>query len=186
MVAVVAESMVGGTIFHRKVIQREITRVLLLNLSGKTSGACAPPRTTTPLTTPSLLSRATRQANYGIMVDIEYQVWDQNHNEIQSGAMIPYETGTMFGGGNLNGDIGPVPGYPTSSKTTSPTGTFYDVPFGGCANGAFSQFTAQQNITMVMPNGSSSPVVRSQTFTLTGKSAGHGTLTNGSDISATR
>ena len=35
MVAVQAESMVGGTIFHRKVIQREISRVLVLNLSGK-------------------------------------------------------------------------------------------------------------------------------------------------------
>jgi hypothetical protein len=30
-----AESMVGGTIFHRWVIQREISRVLVLNLSGK-------------------------------------------------------------------------------------------------------------------------------------------------------
>src|SRR5438445_2049083 len=30
------ESMVGGTIFHRDVIQREISRALVLNLSGKT------------------------------------------------------------------------------------------------------------------------------------------------------
>jgi hypothetical protein len=53
--------MVGGTIFHRCVIQREISRVLVLNLwHDKTGGACAPPRTTTPLTEPSLLSRATR------------------------------------------------------------------------------------------------------------------------------
>ena len=28
--------MVGGTIFHREVIQREISRVLVLNLSGET------------------------------------------------------------------------------------------------------------------------------------------------------
>ncbi len=35
MVAVVAESMVGGTIFHREMIQREISRVLVLNLSGE-------------------------------------------------------------------------------------------------------------------------------------------------------
>jgi hypothetical protein len=27
--------MVGGTIFHRRVIQREISRVLVLSLSGK-------------------------------------------------------------------------------------------------------------------------------------------------------
>jgi hypothetical protein len=48
--------MVGGTIFHRRVIQREISRVLVLNLSGKAGGAGAPPRTTMPLTEDSLLS----------------------------------------------------------------------------------------------------------------------------------
>ncbi len=42
------------------VIQPEIFRVLILNLSGKPGGADAPPRTTMPLTVPSLLSRATR------------------------------------------------------------------------------------------------------------------------------
>jgi len=35
MVEVRAVSMVGGTIFHREMIQREISRVLVLNLSGK-------------------------------------------------------------------------------------------------------------------------------------------------------
>ena len=45
--------------FHRKMIQREISRVLVLNLSGKTSGAPALPRTILPLTPPSLLSRGT-------------------------------------------------------------------------------------------------------------------------------
>ena len=51
--------MVGGTIFHRGVIQREISRVLVLNLSGKPGGAYAPPRTTSLLTGTSLLSRGT-------------------------------------------------------------------------------------------------------------------------------
>jgi hypothetical protein len=32
MVDVMAESMVGGTIFHRRVIQREISRIFVLNL----------------------------------------------------------------------------------------------------------------------------------------------------------
>src|SRR5579864_3628189 len=55
--------MVGGTIFHRRVIQREISRVLVLNLlwHDKTGGACAPPSTTMPLTETSLLSRASPQ-----------------------------------------------------------------------------------------------------------------------------
>ncbi len=39
MAAVQAESMVGGTIFHRKMISREISRVLVLNLSGKRGGS---------------------------------------------------------------------------------------------------------------------------------------------------
>ena len=61
MVDVRAESMVGGTIFHREMIQREISRVLVLNLSGKASGAPSLPRTTLTLTAPSHLSRGTRQ-----------------------------------------------------------------------------------------------------------------------------
>src|SRR6266436_59400 len=61
MADVGAESMVGGTTFRRKMIQREISRALVLNLSGKASGARALPRISLPLTAPSLLSRRTRQ-----------------------------------------------------------------------------------------------------------------------------
>ena len=52
--------MVGGTIFHRRVIQREISRVLVLNLSGKENGAQNTDRRSLSLTAPSLLSRATQ------------------------------------------------------------------------------------------------------------------------------
>ncbi len=38
-----AESMVGGTMLHREMIQREISRVLVLNLSGKNRRCFAPP-----------------------------------------------------------------------------------------------------------------------------------------------
>jgi hypothetical protein len=48
MVEVQAVSMVGGTIFHRELIPREISRALVLNLSGETSGAPALPRTFSP------------------------------------------------------------------------------------------------------------------------------------------
>jgi hypothetical protein len=43
-----AVSMVGGTIFHREMIQREISRVLVLNLSGEKSGASARHRIFSP------------------------------------------------------------------------------------------------------------------------------------------
>jgi hypothetical protein len=130
-------------------------------------------------------------ANYGIMVDIKYQVLDQNGNPIASANMTPYEQGVGFSGSPYSGNIGPT-GFTNSTLTTAADGTFHDVPFGVCANGAFSSATNTQNITMVMPDGST-PAVRSQTFTATGKTAGHGTLNNaitspgaGSDISATR
>jgi len=54
-----AESMFGGTMFHREMIQREISRALVLNLSGKPSGASALPGIFLSLTEPSLLSRRT-------------------------------------------------------------------------------------------------------------------------------
>jgi hypothetical protein len=65
--------MVGGTRVHRSVIQREISRVLVLNLSGekcgfKTAGEkCR-------LTKPSLLSRGTRPYYTGL---ISHSVFDQ-------------------------------------------------------------------------------------------------------------
>src|SRR5947209_6500648 len=52
------ESMVGGTTPPQS-DSGEISRVLVLNLSGKKRGARAPPRRSLPLTTPSLLSRGT-------------------------------------------------------------------------------------------------------------------------------
>jgi hypothetical protein len=130
-------------------------------------------------------------ANYGLMVDIEYQVLDQDGVAIKSASMTPHEKGTSFGGKPYDSNIGPT-GFTNSTLTTTAEGTFHDVPFGACANGAFSSFTRTQTITMILPDGSA-PAVRSQTFTLTGQTAGHGTLKNsisspgtGSDISAMR
>jgi hypothetical protein len=52
--------MVGGTIFHREVIQREISRVLVLNLLWRKKRCFGTARDIFALTEPSLLSRATR------------------------------------------------------------------------------------------------------------------------------
>ncbi len=57
--------MVGGTKFRRRVIHGEISRVLVLNLSGKTAVLPAPPSRSVPLTKPSLLSRATLESKVG-------------------------------------------------------------------------------------------------------------------------
>jgi hypothetical protein len=124
-------------------------------------------------------------ANYGIRVDIKYQVLDQKGSPILSADMTPHEHGTRFSGSPYDSNIGPS-GFTNSTATTAADGTFHDVPFGVCANGVFSSLTATQFITMIMPDGSA-PSVRGQTFTATGQSAGHGTLQNSvGDISATR
>jgi hypothetical protein len=52
--------MVGGTTFHRRVIQREISRVLVLNLSGEKQRCQNTDGIRLCLTPPSFLSRATR------------------------------------------------------------------------------------------------------------------------------
>ena len=103
-------------------------------------------------------------ANYGIMVDIEYQVLDQNGVPIASANMMPHEKGTLFSGMPYHRYRSNW--FQNSTKNTA-DGTFHDVPFGVCANGTFSVLpTSTQNITMIMPDGLT-PAVRSQTFTAT-------------------
>lgn len=127
----------------------------------------------------------------GIRVDIKYQVLDQQSQPIQSSNMTPHEKGTLFSGSAYDNNIGPVSGYPTSGLTTAADGTFHDVPFGACSSGTFSSLTGTQNITMIV--GSNSYAVRSQNWTVTGTTPGHGTIQNsitgpgtGSDVSASR
>ncbi len=135
--------------------------------------------------------------NYGIRVDIKYQILDQQSppRAIQSSQMTPHESGTLFDGTAFDNNIGPVNNYPTSSATTAADGTFHDVPFGYCQNTPIdTPRTATQNITIIM-NGSSY-AVRSQTWSVSApgsSSFGHGTITNtitspgtGSDVSAQR
>ncbi len=129
--------------------------------------------------------------NYGIKIDIKYQVLDQNGTAIQSAAMTPHENGTFFTGGGYDNNIGPVKGYPTSSATTAADGTFHDVPLGICQSLPIGSagLTDVQHITIIMPDGSA-PGVRTQTFTVTApgtQSFGHGSISNSiGDISATR
>ncbi len=52
--------MVGGTIFHRKMIPREISRVLVLNLIWRKKRCFGTAQDIFALTEPSLLSRGTR------------------------------------------------------------------------------------------------------------------------------
>ena len=133
--------------------------------------------------------------NYGIRVDIKYQVLDQQNQPIQASNMTPHEIGTLFDGTAFDNNVGPVAGYPTSSATTASDGTFHDVPFGACSPTPINTaVTATQNLTIII--GTSSYPVRSQNWSVSApgsQSFGHGTIQNtitspgtGSDVSASR
>ncbi len=144
---------------------------------------------------PAAPSGCTGSRPYGIEVDVAYQVSDQESQNIKSADMIPHENGIFFTGGTFDGNIGPVAGFPASTMTTSADGIFHDVPLGRCSPLPISSGTATQNITMILPNGTSKPV-RSQSLTVLAPGAAsfeHGTIKNsitspgsGSDINAQR
>lgn len=120
-------------------------------------------------------------ADYGIKIDIMYQVLDQaNHPILQSG-MTPIEAVQGAGGKPGFNPIGPTDNS-NSSATTASDGTFHDVPFGLCSDAAFSNLTQLQIIYI----NSTSQKVRQNAFTYSSSSAGHGTMSNGNDVSAMR
>jgi hypothetical protein len=69
-----------------------------------------------------------------------------------------------------------------SSATTASDGTFHDVPFGLCSDGPFSNLTQLQIIYI----NSTSQKVGQNPVTYNSSGSGHGTMSNGNDISAMR
>lgn len=127
--------------------------------------------------------------NYGITVDIKYQVVDKDGKPIKSDAMTPKEEVTFSDGTTKSGDIGRSR-ISTTSKTTAPDGTFHDAPVGHAQNLPINKpITLKQTITIEM--GGKLYKVRSQTFTITAPKGaagfGHGTIKNNlDDISGSR
>ncbi|HXM46737.1 MAG TPA: IPT/TIG domain-containing protein [Pyrinomonadaceae bacterium] len=126
----------------------------------------------------------------GIQIATQYQVMDQHGDPILSSAMAPEETlKNLVIGGVARPD--PAPGftnlggscYPTDT-TTDANGRFLDAPFGWCAPYSTSSLSVDQAIRMSV--GSSHYTVRMQSFTGTSSGPGHGTISNGSDVSASR
>jgi hypothetical protein len=70
-----------------------------------------------------------------------------------------------------------------ASEFTNSDGTYDDAPLGICASSTFSTNVTQAVQISVSNTGYS---VRTNNLTITGSSAGHGSITNGSDISQTR
>ena len=90
--------------------------------------------------------------NYGIVIDVKYQVLDANSNPINYSSMEPFETGVSFLGATLNNDVGPSR-ISTTSKFTAGDGTFHDAPFGVCQNLPFTSGqtkSATQNLSIIL------------------------------------
>jgi hypothetical protein len=127
---------------------------------------------------------------YGIDIAAQYQILDQNGQPINSSNMEPQEevlnvvdNGQSQGNPEPNwGDIGPT-NFPGTSKYTNSYGQFYDAPFGTCSN-APVVLTQTQKIGILL-SGSVFPV-RTSNWTISSSSGGHGSVSNGTDISNTR
>jgi hypothetical protein len=122
---------------------------------------------------------------YGIAGAIHYQVLDQNKQPIQSDGLVPQEEilNVVFNGSLPYSpfpdwvNIGPNNGM--STKYTDASGTFWDDPYGACATSSFVE-TSQQPISILVSG--INYTVRTNNWTITAPTVGHGSLSNGSDV----
>lgn len=123
--------------------------------------------------------------DFGIRIDIKYQVFDQQTpaQTIQSSNMIPFEDDT-FPNGTQSGDTCANSPVPDCTLNTASDGTYHDAPVGFCNSGPLSNFTETQKISMLI--GSVKYQVRTNNFTMNSSSSGHGSITNGGDINRSR
>lgn len=130
--------------------------------------------------------------SYGIKIAISYQVKDQAGGSIATNDMEPQETVTneVLNGTPLGdpvptfSDIGPsrITG---TTQFTNTSGQFLDAPYGICEPFSISSYTFTQLIRVLASN-QNPYVLRTNNITVTGATAGHGTISNGGDISSSR
>jgi len=125
--------------------------------------------------------------DYGISVDIKYEVWDQQSppRPIQNATMVPHEH-VVWANGQINdNDIGPTR-ISTTSHTTAADGTFHDAPVQMCSALPSATDSNTQTITIILSG--SSYTVRTQRISFSATTLpGHGTVTNDlGDINKTR
>lgn len=127
--------------------------------------------------------------DFGIEIGVSYQVLDQRGAPINSTFMEPQEKITNA---CINGscappdiafsDIGPSRIIGTS-QFTGLNGQFLDAPVGICQPASFTGTITQQIQMIVNAVGYS---VKTNNYSVSGSSSGHGTISNGLDISAQR
>ncbi len=122
---------------------------------------------------------------YGIGIDVDYQVLDQNTKPIASANMEPQE---LLTGKTTYTDIGgPQPNYPQSAKFTRVDGTFDDVPVEKCPPVPVTTLTPFETQSIqILLNGIPYPVRINNWSYKTTNLPNQGTLTNGKDINATQ
>jgi hypothetical protein len=124
---------------------------------------------------------------YGIGLDVDYQVLDQNSNPIQSSAMTPQEYIVWYDGTNNGGFTNIGPTYvSTTSQTTRADGTFDDAPVELCRSVPFNNpLTSTQTIQILFNNQAYQVRTNHWQFSSTNVT-NHGTVTNGGDIQKTQ
>lgn len=129
------------------------------------------------------MTRSNPAMNYGIFIDVKYQVLDQNGKPIQSDKMQIMESGTFGDGTKYSG---PIVSKKADENHTQSDGTFHDKPVGDTRpKPVKGSIKIQQNITIVM--GDKQYKVRSQTYTVTSEGYGKGRIVNDlGDIDVTR
>lgn len=128
-----------------------------------------------------------RSGYYGIQLDIDYQVLDQNSNPIQSSATTPQEYVVWYDGSNNGGftNIGPSR-ISTTSQTTRSDGTFDDAPMGLCSPVPFNTpLTSTQTIQVLLNSQAYGIRTNNWKFSSTNLT-NHGTVTNSVDVNATQ
>ncbi len=120
--------------------------------------------------------------DFGIGLDVKYQVLDQQSppQAIANSTMVPHETADLLP--PIDGDICPSR-VSTCTHTTAPDGTWHDAPLEACFNKPFS-ISFSQTISMIV--GTVRYTVRTNDITISSTGSGHGSISNGSDISRTR
>ena len=142
----------------------------------------------TPLPDPNIGPGCAR-GFYGLLIDIDYQVMDgeKQPQPLKDPTMTPHEYIVFDDGTTRDKDIGPVPGYSTSSRTARADGTFDDVPVGPCKFIPFNTpIPASQDISILWHKKSYPVRHNDWKWSSTNFPNGHGTDTNGNDVNVTQ
>jgi len=125
--------------------------------------------------------------DYGIAVDIKYQVLDQESpaQPIKNASMVPHEHVVWSDGTVSDNDVGPTR-ISTTSHTTAADGTFHDAPVLFCS--ALPSVTKSNTQTLTIILNNQTYTVRKQTMNFSATTLpGHGSLKNDlGDINASR